>query len=122
MAAWLKPFKQSAEGSDKVLARISGEFALAKRFTAAVEKMNGEEGRPKLETVHNGLRHTYISCRIKLIKNKHEVALEAGNSPRIIDSNYLRVIEDKEQANQWFNILPTPERLEDIKAAIAAGL
>ena len=122
LAAWLKPFKQAADGSDKVLARISGEFALAKRFTSAVEIMNREEGKPQLQTVHNGLRHTYISCRIKLIKNKHEVALEAGNSPRIIDSNYLRVIEDKEQANQWFNIFPTPERLDDVNAAIAAGL
>jgi len=122
LAEWLKPFKKAAEGDDKVLVRISNGFALSKRFAAAVARIKGKKGQPLLKIVHNGLRHTYISCRVKMIKNKHEVALEAGNSPRIIDSNYLRIIENPEQAKQWFNIFPTEERLKEITAAIEEGL
>jgi integrase len=122
LAAWLKPFKDASEGEDKVLPRITNEFALAKRMASAVGRMKGKNGKPLLKIVHNGLRHTYISCRVKNIKNKHEVALEAGNSPRIIDSNYLKVIENPEQAKEWFNVFPTEERLKELSLAIEEGL
>lgn len=122
LAAWLKPFKDASEGEDKVLPRITNEFALAKRMAAAVGRMKGKNGKPLLKIVHNGLRHTYISCRVKNIKNKHEVSLEAGNSPRIIESNYLKVIENPEQAKEWFNVFPTEERLKELSLAIEEGL
>jgi len=122
LSEWLKPFKEAAKGDDALLPRISNAFALSKRFFAAVQRIKGENGEPLLQIVHNGLRHTYISCRVKLIQNKHVVAMEAGNSPRIIDSNYKRIIENPEQAKEWFNIFPTPERLEELKSAIEEGL
>ena len=121
LAEWLKPFKQDT-GTEKVLVRISNELALAKRFSAAVKRIKGEDGKPLVKIVRNGFRHTYISCRVKLTKNVHEVSLEAGNSPRIIFSNYRRIIEKEEEAKNWFNIFPTEERLKEITAAIAEGL
>ena len=33
---------------------------------------------------HNGLRHSYISYRLAIVKDAAKVALEAGNSPDII--------------------------------------
>ena len=121
LAEWLKPFKkQKMKGN--VLVRISNGLALAKRFSAAVKRITGEDGKPLVKIVRNGFRHTYISCRVKLTKNVQQVSLEAGNSPRIIFSNYLRIIEKQAVAKRWFNIFPTAERLKEITAAIAEGL
>jgi len=51
------------------------------------------------------LRHSFISYRIAKIKNAHEVALEAGNSPDIIFRHY-RELATEEQADAWFAIVP----------------
>ena len=121
LAEWLKPFKkQKMKGN--VLVRISNGLALAKRFSAAVKRIEGKNGRPLVKIVRNGFRHTYISSRVKLTKNVQQVSLEAGNSPRIIFSNYLRIIEKEAVAKKWFNIFPTAERLKEITVAIAEGL
>ncbi len=119
LAAWLKPYKQN---KGNVLVRIPSEHALSKRINRAFGAIKGENGEPMINIVHNGFRHSYISYRVKLIKNVHEVSLEAGNSPRIVFSNYRRIIEKEEDAQKWFNIFPTQERLAEINAAIAAGL
>ena len=119
LAAWLKPYKQN---KGNVLARIPSQDALTKRIHRAFAAITNEDGEPMLKIVHNGFRHSYISYRVKLIKNVHEVSLEAGNSPRIVFSNYRRIIEKEEEAIKWFNIHPSPERLAEIEAAIAAGL
>ena len=54
------------------------------------------------------LRHSFISYRIAKIKNAHEVALEAGNSPDIIFRHY-RELATEEQADAWFAIVPPAE-------------
>jgi len=53
----------------------------------------------------NCLRHSFISYRIALTGNKPQVALEAGNSVTEIDRRY-RVPVTKDQAEDWFNVLP----------------
>ena len=55
------------------------------------------------------------------IKNVAEVALESGNSPRIIFSSYRELVME-EEAKKWFAIMPTKKRLNEITAAIADGL
>jgi hypothetical protein len=54
---------------------------------------------------HNGLRHSFISYRIAEIKNVPQVALEAGNSPQIIFSNYRELVRPGD-AQKWFSIVP----------------
>lgn len=61
----------------------------------------------------NGMRHSFISYRTALIENLPKVALEAGNSPQIIQRRYLEVV-DKPEAQEWFNI--TPESVGRMKA------
>ena len=51
----------------------------------------------------NALRHSFISYRVAAIQNVAQVALEAGNSPRVIFSNYREVVTPK-QAKEWFEI------------------
>jgi integrase len=59
----------------------------------------------------NALRHSFISYRLAILKNVHEVALEAGNSDDTIFSNYRELVTP-DAASQWFAIKPrsTPGR------------
>ena len=104
-----------------MLVRVHDEFALATQFKAAVDAVKNDKGEPLLKIVPNGFRHSFISYRVADIQNVPQVALEAGNSPRMIFSNYreLVVVED---AKKWFSCMPTKARLKEIAAAIAAGL
>jgi integrase len=61
-----------------------------------------------LEWKHNALRHTYISARIAECADVSRVADEAGNSPQIIRTNYLKRMRPAAAA-EWFAILPSPK-------------
>jgi integrase len=54
---------------------------------------------------HNALRHSFISYRVADVKNAAQVALEAGNSPRMIFSNYRELVRPTD-AKKWFSIEP----------------
>ena len=69
--------------------------------TEATEAGRREEFKWK----HNGLRHSFISYRVAVIKNVAQVALEAGNSPAMIFSNYRELVTPQD-AKAWFAIVP----------------
>lgn len=54
---------------------------------------------------HNALRHTCISCRVALTGDVPRVALESGNSVRMIFKHYRELVT-KEEAETWFSIKP----------------
>ncbi len=54
---------------------------------------------------HNALRHSFVSYRVALVQNVNQVALESGNSPRMIFTNYREVVT-ADEARAWFSILP----------------
>jgi integrase len=56
----------------------------------------------------NALRHSFISYRVSQIQNVQQVALEAGNSPQIIFSNYRELVRPAD-AQKWFSIVPAQE-------------
>ena len=53
----------------------------------------------------NALRHTFVSCRVAQTQNVSQTALEAGNSPAMIYSNYRELVTPA-LAEKWFSILP----------------
>ncbi len=53
----------------------------------------------------NALRHSYISYRVAETQNVAQTSLEAGNSPKIIFSNYRELVKPAE-ALKWFAIQP----------------
>jgi integrase len=53
----------------------------------------------------NGLRHSFISYRVAKTQNVEKVALEAGNSPAVIRSCYLRMVTPA-KGRLWFSIKP----------------
>ncbi len=68
--------------------------------------------RAKVTWKRNGFRHSYISYRVATLKDVPAVALESGNSPQVIFSNYRALATDAE-AKAWFTILP-PKQAENI--------
>ncbi len=106
LKAWVEPFRQK-EG--RVLHAIPDEFALAKNFRKAVGEIRSENGSPMIKIVHNGLRHSFITYRMAILKNAAEVALEAGNSPRMIFEHY-RELTTSDRAGEWFALRPSDAR------------
>lgn len=62
-------------------------------------------GRAGVTWKHNALRHSFVSYRVALTQNVNQVALESGNSPRMIQQHYRQVVFEDE-AKTWFSIMP----------------
>jgi|APGre2960657444_1045066.scaffolds.fasta_scaffold45788_2 integrase len=75
--------------------------------------------RAGIQWKKNGLRHSWVSRRVALIKNIAEVALEAGNSPQVIRTNYLEVTTE-EEAKAWFAIVPATSSTSPLPPSEAA--
>ena len=62
------------------------------------------------EYVRDVLRHSAITYKLELVKNKDAVALWAGNSPAIIDSHYRALVKGTDEldptayANAYFDL------------------
>jgi len=66
---------------------------------------------------HNCLRHSYASYRLAAVPDAARVALEMGNSPQKLMTNY-RELADEHDAKAWFSI--TPKRSKKIVHFAAA--
>jgi integrase len=53
----------------------------------------------------NGMRNSYISYRVAVVKSVAQVALESGNSPGVIQREYLELVTEGE-AKKWFSLSP----------------
>jgi integrase len=58
-----------------------------------------------LKSKHNGLRHSYGSYRLAIVKDPAQVAYEMGNSVKMVFQHYRKVVEESE-AQRWFGIAP----------------
>lgn len=76
------------------------------RFTAAQQEASEGSGVPWKT---NGLRHTWISARLAILQDVNRVALEAGNSPKKVFSNYRELMRPDE-AVAWFAVIPPAAR------------
>lgn len=65
----------------------------------------GYAKRLGVEWPNNALRHSYATYRLALIADAARVALEMGNSPQKLMTNYRELADEKEAA-AWFNIVP----------------
>lgn len=111
LAEWLAPVRKD---SGRVLRGVHDEFAIATQFKKAVDAITNDKGEPLVKIVHNGLRHSFITYRMAIVKSAAEVALEAGNSPRMIFEHY-RELSTEAEAKKWFGNRPSKERLAALK-------
>jgi integrase len=66
----------------------------------------------------NALRHSFGSYRMEQTKNEGIVALEMGNSPKVVKDHYFEIV-DEHAAREYWNLKPLPRDDRKI-AAIAA--
>ena len=59
--------------------------------------------------IQNGLRHSFASYRLAVCKSAAEVALEMGNSPRIVFEHYRELVTSADAAS-WWKITPRPHK------------
>jgi integrase len=99
LAAWLSPHAKRFGPLNPCTEQLTNVGnALGDRFERAA-------ARAKVAWKRNGFRHSYISYRVAVLKDVPAVALECGNSPQVIFSNYRALATDAE-AKAWFSILP----------------
>ncbi len=112
LAAWLAPYVQrfgplnpSTEDANNV-----GNSMVGRLVRAA--------GRAKVKWQRNGFRHSYISYRTATLKDVPAVALECGNSPAVIFSNY-RALASEAEGRAWFEVSPPTAEANVIPMAAA---
>ena len=65
---------------------------------------------------HNCLRHSYATYRLAAVADTARVALEMGNSPQKLMTNY-RELADEHEARAWFAISPRqPRNVVELRA------
>ncbi|MGA2029407.1 MAG: site-specific integrase [Verrucomicrobiota bacterium] len=106
LALWLTPYAKRfglMNPCDEKAENVGN--ALGDRFERAA-------ARAKVIWKRNGFRHSYISYRVAVLKDVPAVALECGNSPQVIFSNYRALATDAE-AKDWFSIVP-PNQADNV--------
>jgi integrase len=115
LSAWLAPHARREGRVNPCPEELRGNVghALGLRFQRAAS-------RAKVAWKRNGLRHSYISYRVAMLKDVASVALECGNSPQVIFSNYRALATDAE-AKAFFSILPPKQAENVVTLSIAAN-
>ena len=83
--------------------------ALGNRFERAA-------ARAKVSWKRNGFRHSYITYRVATLNDVPAVALECGNSPNVIFSNY-RALATESEGKAWFAVMPPEQPTQIISLA-----
>ena len=99
LVAWLAPFRGST-------GRISARWLTPQTLVQAFDRF----GRSReIHVGANKFRNSYISYRVAVTHDVQRVALESGNSPRIIQREYLELATEAD-GKRWFNIRPPETR------------
>ena len=93
---WLKPYRKAA-----------GPIFAGKRFDLELAKIATKAG---VKYPHNGLRHSFITYRIRTTGDPAQVADEAGNSIATIEKHYRKRGVEKATARAWFKISPATRK------------
>jgi integrase len=96
------PLKDNLKEFLRPLAKESGKVITVENTTKQLLKAEAETGDV---WKRNALRHSYISARVAECGDVPRVADEAGNSPQVIRTNYLKRIRPTAAA-EWFSIQP----------------
>src|SRR5207248_10715474 len=103
LAEWLRPYRNQRGKLFQNRRDSDGAIAFA--------KANGITPWP-----HNALRHRYGTYRLAAIHDAARVALEMGNSPQKLMTNY-RELADEHDAAAWFAI--RPKRAANVVSMVA---
>jgi len=105
LEALLRPL---AKHDGKVLP-YQNEQSMMNQWSRAKARMLDDQGKLLVEVPTNSLRHSFASYRLAVVKSAEQTALEMGNSPRKLFTNYRELVTAR-QAEKWFAVIPTPHR------------
>ena len=91
LSAWLKDHQ-------KTMGRICPEYARLNNLTRQYASVCEKAG---VAVKRNAFRHSFASYRLAQVESADKVALEMGNSPRKLFTNYRELVT-KEEAEEWF--------------------
>ena len=103
--AWIAP-------RAKKTGRVTPELANLDNFTRKFAAICGKAG---VTAKRNGFRHSFASYRIATEKSAEKVALEMGNSPKKLFSNYRELVTEA-QGKEWFGA--TPSKVKKVKKSL----
>ena len=114
---WLEPHAKPF-GPVKSHANMSEELMyLARKIVTEEKEKDGPFKAFKWK--HNALRHSFISYRMAILKDENAVALESGNSPKVIFESYRELVSAGD-AEKWFRIVPAESETIIIAPQFAA--
>jgi integrase len=93
LAQWLAPYRGR-----------TGRLFRSRRDADKAIAFAKEQG---IKWPDNALRHSYATYRVAAVSDTARVALEMGNSPQKLMTNY-RELADQHDATAWFSITPKP--------------
>jgi integrase len=99
LAKWLEPYRGS-----------KGKLFQSRRTVDSAIKFGKRLGIPWKA---NCLRHSYATYRLSILPDAGRIALEMGNSPEKLFTNY-RELDHYNHAPEWFAIEPPPRRSSKI--------
>ena len=102
LAAWLRVAPRN--GTERLWTRSANRYFEGQRLAAS---------RAGIGWKANALRHSFISYRVAQTRDIAAVALEAGNSPRMIFAHYRELCTESEAAD-WFGIVPATAEARNV--------
>lgn len=91
LAAWLRPYRQQ-----------TGAVVTFKNVPNEIWKLTRN---CKVTSKHNGLRHSFGSYRLAIVRDPAALAYDMGNTPKMIFKHYRKVVTEAE-ALRWFALYP----------------
>jgi integrase len=108
LVAWLTPHLKTS-------GPICPRWGRAQALFQAFDRHGRRQG---IDVGANKFRNSYISYRVALTHDVAKVALESGNSPRVIQREYLELATE-EEGKKWFAVYPksahTPRQSREAK-------
>src|SRR5262245_11911821 len=104
LAKWLEPYRSSKGKLFKSRRTVDSAIKFAKRL--------------RIPWKANCLRHSYATYRLSIVPDAGRIALEMGNSPAKLFTNY-RELDRHNHAPEWFAIDPPPRRSRRIIPFVA---
>lgn len=94
LASWLRPYRQQ-RGLIVPFKNVPNELWKLARSC-------------EVQSKHNGLRHSFGSYRLAVLKDPAQLSYEMGNTTRMVFKHYRKVVTEIE-AVRWFGIYPDAE-------------
>jgi integrase len=99
LAKWLEPYRSRKGKLFQSRRTVDSAIKFAKRL--------------RIPWKANCLRHSYATYRLSILPDAGRIALEMGNSPAKLFTNY-RELDRHNHAPEWFAIEPSPRRSRKI--------